>query len=138
MLYFDFGIFSVIIAAIAGFVVGVIWYSDFAFGKIWRAWTMKGVEDLATTKKEMQKKAPLALLSNFVFAYVLAIFLSAMVPIFLSQAIVIGALVWLGFITTFYFGSVLWEKTPVKVFLLNSAHNFVMIEIMVVILFFLM
>lgn len=114
---------AVVVAAIFSMVLGALWYSPVLFGKQW----MK----LSKVKMnaEMKKKAKFSYIGMFVGSIITALILSAVVDYanaatFL-EGLLIGVLVWFGFVATTQIGAVLWEGKPKALFLLNTAFSLV-------------
>ena len=126
---------AVLIASIVAMAVGHIWYAPGVFGKEWMK--LAKIKPPKKKQKHMASTIILAWLSNIVMAYVLAIFLSFTKASTLATSLVVGVLVWVGFIATVSLGSILWEGKPVKLYVLNIAYNLVSITLMVLELYFL-
>lgn len=120
---------AVIVAAIANMVLGVVWYGPL-FGKLWMKEAGKTKKDLDAAKKDMPKLYAVAFVGAVVTAYVLAIFVSWAQISTIALAIILGFLVWLGFILTISLQSLLWEGKSQKLFLLNNGYNFVSLIVM--------
>ncbi|HII72287.1 TPA: DUF1761 domain-containing protein [Candidatus Woesearchaeota archaeon] len=112
---------AVIVAAIAGMAFGGLWYAPFAFGKLWSR-----LSRVRNPKHEWWDWA-LGSLTSLIMAYVLALFVSGSGVI---DGILTGALLWLGFVATFSFGEVIWDKKPFNLWLLNNAYNLLVLIIM--------
>ena len=113
---------AVLVAAIAGMVIGFIWYNPKVFGKMW----MK-LSGVSSKDKPDKLNMLLAFISQLVMAYVLAMFVQVGN---LNASLQTSALLWLGFIGTMTLGSVLWQGKSWKLWLLNNAHNLVAILVM--------
>lgn len=103
-------IWAVLLAAIAQFVVGAIWYTP-VFGRIWAK--IHSFDKLKpATQNEMRKQmGPLLVaqfLASFVLAYVLAMLLKLAPDASWWQ---LALLVWLGFVVTTQVGAVLFGGT---------------------------
>ncbi len=104
----------IIIAAVAQFILGALWYSPLLFGKWWMEMMECGdllKEELLKKQKEM---APfyalqlfLTLFATFAFAH--------FVPFVLAFSIYhIAFWIWLGFLVPAQIGSVIWGNTKKK------------------------
>ena len=124
---------AVLVAAIASFVVGWLWYGPL-FGKMWKG--LMGLTD--ESMKAMAMKPATAMFWGFVtsliMAYVLANFTVVWGALGLAGAWSLAFWVWLGFLATTELGSYLWEGRPFKLFVLNAAHRLVSIFLMTVVL----
>jgi hypothetical protein len=116
---------AVIVAAIAHFFIGWLWYSVL-FMKPW----MKemGLDKLtAKQKKEGMKEMPKSMAINFVTLLVTAWVLSWII-LALKMSGAMGGIqvafwVWLGFFATTLVNSVIWEKKSWKLYGINASHH---------------
>jgi len=126
---------AVLVAAVAGMVIGAFWYSPLLFGNIWvklMNFDKKKMEE--TKNKGMAKYYALAFLAVLVMSYILAHFVDYAGATNLVQALQLGFWVWLGFFVTTMLNSVLWEGKPVKLYLIGIVHYLVALEVMSLIL----
>ena len=134
MISYDVSIVGAVAAAIATFVLGFIWYGPL-FGKRWMRYA--GIKEQGMKKDGMAMVMIGGLVTSFISAYVLGIFLETAVSSDLMTALMVGFLAWLGFQATILAGSVLWEMKPVSLFMLNAAYQLVAALMMSAILFYL-
>ncbi len=121
---------AVLMTAIVGFVVGMLWYSPALFGKQWMKLAGKTEKDMKKAKeKGMAKQMVIAFISLLVMAYVLAWLTGVLGAATFSAGAIVGFWIWLGFLGTTQLGSVLWEQKPVTLYLLNTAHWLVILAI---------
>ena len=122
---------AVLVAAIVSFVVGWLWYGPL-FGKMWKG--LMGYTDESI--KAMAMKPATSMFWGFVTAlitaYVLAYFLALSGVSTVEGACTLAFWIWLGFFATVALGSVLWEGKPIKLFILNAAHQLVALILMAV------
>ncbi len=116
---------AIIGAAIASFVLGGIWYGPL-FGKYWISLMGFSKKDMDVAKKKVMVKAYLLM---FISSLVTACVLSSLI-IWTSTpdaigGMIIGFMVWIGFIATITLGSVLWEGRPISLWVLNNAYNLI-------------
>ncbi len=109
-------LFAVLIAAILYMFIGVIWYSKYLFGPLWIK--LSGVKDADAGKDKMQVlwSALVALL----IAYFIAFFEAHLSVTTVSDGMFVGFCFWLGFVATTQISSVIWGKTPVQLFFINT------------------
>jgi len=117
--------FAIIVAAIVSFVLGWIWYSDKVFGKKWRQ--LFGVSEemhqqMAADKSRMMKTMSIYVLSLVLMAFVLARIVLYTGAYGVSDGLVAGLWMWLGFSVSASIGSVLWERRPWKYWMLNAGY----------------
>ena len=106
---------AVIVATIAAFVLGWLWYSPLLFYKPWMRLRGKDpVAAMAGAKMPMGKLV-IELLRCFVLSYVIARFVTLLGISSWMMAVHFGFMVWLGFPVIILTGSVLWENIPWKV-----------------------
>jgi len=127
---------AVIVATIVSFVIGGIWYARPVFGNRW----MKGLGKTDADMEAMRKRAPMGfiagLVGNFVAATVLAIFLSYArspgvgLPGGIAGGLVVGFLVWLGFIATTNGSGAIFEGRSGAVVGINLGYSLISYLIM--------
>jgi len=106
---------AVLVAAIAVFVLGWLWYSPLLFYKPWmRARGMDPAAAMAGAKMPGGKLVG-ELLRCIVLAYVIAHFVALLGISSWMGAVHFGFLLWIGFPVILLIGSMLWENTPPKV-----------------------
>lgn len=131
----DLNFWAILVSAIVSMVIGGLWYSPILFGNIWMNLMKFNPKDMEKMKeKGMGKYYLTAFIGSLVTSFVLAIIVDYAGAVTVSDALMLGFLIWLGFIVTVALGSVLWEGKPIKVFLINVAHQLVHILIMSIIL----
>ncbi len=125
---------AVLVAAIANMVLGALWYSPGVFGKVWMKATGKTQKDMEASKKEAPKYYALSFVGSIVMAYVLAVFIQWAQVNSIALAVILGFLIWLGFVLTISLQPLLWEGKKQELFLLNNGYNFVALLVMAVII----
>jgi hypothetical protein len=106
---------AVLVAAIAVFVLGWLWYSPLLFYKPWmRARGMDPVAAMAGAKMPAGKLV-IELLRCIVLAYIIARFVALLGISNWMGAVHFGFLLWIGFPVILLIGSMLWENVPLKV-----------------------
>ena len=125
---------SVLGAAVASFVLGMLWYGVI-FCKPWMQ--LMGLNEKkakAAKQTGMAKLHVIAFITGVVMSYVLAYVISYSGASGIFEAVSVGFLVWLGFVATIMLGSVLWENKPIKLYVLNASYYLISILLMSVIL----
>ncbi len=117
---------AVIVAAIAQYILGFLWYGPL-FGKTWRA--LMGVKD-QSMGAGMGKTLVWSFIGSLVTAGVLRKFATMVGATSVGAGISLGAMVWLGFIATVTLASVLYEKRSVNLYILNNAYQLVSLVVM--------
>ncbi|MEK6935014.1 MAG: DUF1761 domain-containing protein [Nanoarchaeota archaeon] len=121
---------AVLVAGIAYFIIGGLWYS-LLFGKVWMnlmGFTKKDIEK--AKQGGMAKKYVINFISALVPGYMLAYILDFLKVSTVGNGVMIGVMVWLGFIATTTLGVVLWEGKPFKLYLLNNGYHLVSLVVM--------
>ncbi len=120
--------FTIIIAAIASFVFGFLWYGPL-FGKQWMSLMKMTPEDIAKGREQMGGFAGMArpMAISFICSLITAWVVKYLLP--LSAAVSFGGffhvilLVWLGFLLPLNMNGYLWERKSLKLTLFNCAYS---------------
>lgn len=118
-------ILPVIVAAIAGWIIGAAWYSPFIFGKPWAS-----LAKVKFDRGNMIKSALPGFISFLVIAYVLSLFMMFARVTTVPGGIVAGFFMWIGFVATTSLGSIIYERKPIKLYLLNNAYYLLALMVM--------
>ena len=110
---------ALLVASIVGYIIPMIWYASFLFGNAWKR--LSGIKEM--------KPSPLVMLVGFistiVFNFIMLMLIqTANISTFFEGA-VMGGMLWLGFIATTQLGSVLYDKKPVALYLINTLQYLV-------------
>lgn len=115
-------ILAVVVASVVSMVLGMLWYGPF-FGKQWMSLMKLTKLDMEKSKKKgMTTTYVLAFLTTFIMSIVLGYLIELTNMLSAFGGVVVGSLVWLGFLATTLAGSVLWENKPWKLYFLNAGH----------------
>ncbi len=120
-----FNIWELLVAAIAPFAIGFLWYGKPLFAKSWQTLAKLSDEDIASGN--------MALIFglSFVCQFIIAAFLSILVEIFMmvgSNAIGAGlfaALICIAFVATTFATSYLFSRKPMKLYLIDVGYHVV-------------
>ena len=134
----NINILAVVIAVVANFIFGFLWYTPL-FGKAW-AHEMGFDSNQKPKSSEMAKGMIFMLVGNFFLAWVLAHNMAAweyvpgedMGPA--VNAIYAAMFTWLGFFFPVDIGAVAWEKKSWKLFGINTSYHFLSLLIVAMIL----
>jgi hypothetical protein len=107
---------TVIIAAILNMLIGFVWYSKWVFGAAW----MK-LHNMKPETKNQKMSLAYAGLISLVIAYFLAFFEAYLGVTTVTDGMFVGFCMWLGFVATTQISSVVWCKTPFKLFLIDTS-----------------
>ena len=134
MFYYDVNYLTVIVATIASFVIGFLWYGP-VFGKQWIKMMGYTKESMSSMKMKPMTAMALGFLSNLVMAYAVSVFASIWMYDGLYGAFKLSFLLWLGFVAVTSLGAVLWENRSWNLFLFNTVYQFLILFVMASIIF---
>ncbi len=124
---------AVVVAAVAAFVVGAVWYSPLLFGKAYmelRGMNPDALADMRPPAVEMLGE----FVRNLVIAFVLAHFVVRLGVGDWKAAVQLGLWVWVGFQAMLLMGAVLHEKMPWMLYAMHAGDALVKTLVMTVIL----
>jgi hypothetical protein len=123
---------ALIAVAVVNMVLGTIWYSQAVFGKQWMRLMGISHQDMMEAKKKggMTQRYVAGLISSVVMAYVLKMMLGAFGVVDANGAWKLAFWIWLGFLATSMLGSVLWERRPIKLYVINTLYYLVSLGVM--------
>lgn len=122
---------AIVVATLAFYALGAIWYSPFAFGKIWMNET--GITKEKAQKANMLKVMGLTLLFSFIMAVNLALFMNSP-EIGAKEGAMYGFFTGFGWIAMSIFVSGQYEFRSTRYMLINAGYNIAGLTIMGVIL----
>ena len=121
MISFEANWIGVVVVTVIGMVVGFVWYAPRVMGNRWMAY-------VGTTEADLKARGGrvVALISNLIgsalTAYVIATHLQMIGITGIGEGIVLGLIVWIGFMfTTSWVGNV-FEKRPIGLTVLNNLY----------------
>lgn len=120
---------AVLAAAIVSMVLGAIWHGPL-FGKVWMKAAGKTEKDIKASNKEMPKLYAITFVGALVTAYILAVFIGWANVKSIELAVILGFLVWLGFVLTSSLGPLVWEDRDQTLFLIGVGYSFVSLVVM--------
>ena len=121
---------SVLVAAVASMVVGMVWYSKTMFGGMWMQLSGRTEKDMQKAKqKGIGKIMFAAFIAALVTSWVLGWLVHYMNAMSWVDGVQVGFWLWLGFIVTVSLGGVLFEKRPVTAFLISIGYQLVAVLI---------
>jgi hypothetical protein len=124
---FDVNWLAVLIAALAKFAIGGVWYSPPVFGPRWGA--IVGVSPEAF-KARMVQAMIIDLIASFVLAWVLANVLKFTGAVGLIPGARVSFFLWLGFVATPLISTTIYEGRPLALFGINAAYWLVSMLVM--------
>ena len=116
----DINWFAALGAALLNMVIGFLWYGPI-FGKAWLAASGKKMEDInkSEANKAYMISGALALITSFALAFLI---INLGIVVWWKGA-ALGALIWLGFVATTMYASVLFENKNPKLYWINSLYQ---------------
>ena len=134
-MYVEVNFLAVVLAAVAGFAIGFVWYMPQAFGEMWCRLSGVSKKDMDKAKKEgMLKQMVAAFVGLLVSAWVLAQVLALTGMKDMVSALQLAGTLWLGTVAVALLSSVLWERKPLQVYLINAGHWLVVMLAMAAVL----
>lgn len=116
---------AVIVAAIANVVIGTVWYMPAVFGRRWAELAGRPID---TSPNPMLYA--IAVIGSLVTAYVLALVVSAVGAATITDGIVTGLVVWVGFQATNQAVGGAFEGRPWMLWGINTANGAVSMAVM--------
>lgn len=122
----------VVIAALVGMVIGYVWYSPWAFGKLWlksKGWS----DETLRAKKEGKSMAPvfaLMTLGTAFTAFVIAVLFNSLILVGFSGIIKAALVLWIGFAVPVKLADYLFGGDTFTFFLISIGHELVVIFVM--------
>lgn len=117
-------IWPILIASVAAFIIGALWYSPFLFGKEWMALIGATDKDIADAKARGMTKSYVAQLIITLLTFIVMHF--AIVAVGARTALdgaFVALIAWVGFIVPGSVGSMLWEKKTIRYALITSVST---------------
>lgn len=126
----------IFLAGIVAVIIGFIWYHPQVFGGAWMRMSGITPETVERNQKGMWIRALVALFAAMVAAYVMSYFGIAWGVYDWIGSVELGFWCWIGFTAPAMLGSVLWERKPVSLYLINSLFWLVAFVAMALVLLF--
>lgn len=121
---------AILVSALSTFLIGGLWYSPAAFGKVWMKENGFSEDDMK--KGNMAKIFSLAFLLGLIAAINLAMFMGPEAD--LSFGAFAGFAAGAGWVATFVGTHYLFERRSFKLFLINAGYSIVALTIMGIII----
>lgn len=126
-LTYDVSYVAVLVATIAAWLFGWIYYGPL-FGKKWMQLT--GMKGGKKDKEGMGKKMATHFITMFIFAYTLAVFIGSTGSVAVAGGATLAIVVAIGFIAMHDVGGMLWRKDSFNLYLLNQVYNVIALALM--------
>lgn len=118
-------VLAVLVAGVAIFMLGGLWYSPILFAKPWVRLVGKTEEELKAAAGSMPASYAMVFLCGLVTAYGLAVVFARAHPTSIGDALGIAAICWLAFAGATSFGTSLFGGKPRALWLIDSGYNLV-------------
>jgi hypothetical protein len=109
---------AVLVAGIAHMVIGLIWFMPGFFGKQWTQLTKQEM-------KPARQWIAAGIIGHQVMALVLAVVVYLANATTTFEGVVVGMLLWIGFVVPLEIGELIWEKIPFKLFAIRIGNHLV-------------
>jgi hypothetical protein len=116
---------AIVIATFINVGLGAWWYSPVGFGKLWSK--LSGVDMMKTPKEETQKAIGAVFVGAIIQAIVLAIVIKSLGASTLIDGLMVGFVLWLGFVAAVSIGDDLYSRRGWKFWWLNASFFLVTI-----------
>jgi hypothetical protein len=120
---------AVMVAALSGFVVGAIWYGPL-FGRQWT--TVSGVE--GAPRLAFSGVYALTLVMSLMAAVVLALVIHEVHATGILGGTRVAFMLWLGFIVTVRFTEAMFNRTSMRLVMIDTGYRLVWVVVMGIIL----
>jgi hypothetical protein len=125
---------AVVLATASSMVVGTIWYSRKVFGDMWIKLAKVNMKAGKSASPAIAVTLVVSFLTAFVLAHVSFLSNAHFHNPFLQDALSTGFWLWLGLTAARFITHDAFEGRPVKLTVLNCAHEFVTIMIMALVI----
>jgi hypothetical protein len=126
----DVNWFAIIVAAVAAFAIGALWYSPRLFGRQWMAAHGHTPEKLAAMQSSMGKTYAFSFVTYLIMAMVIALLMGLTAASTAIQGVVLAVLAWLGFGFTIGLNTNLYSDKPAAAFMIDAGYQFVHVIVM--------
>jgi len=109
---------SVIVACIAAYVIGALWYSPLLFSKSWQKEV--GLSDEALKNVNMVRTFGTSFVLQFISAVLMDMFMG--IEVTLVDGVIVGAIVGVGWVGTSLGTNYLFSQKSLKLFLIDAGY----------------
>ena len=121
---------AVLVAAVATFVLGGLWYSPLLFGRVWVRAHGYTPEKMEAMRAGVGRSYAVSFLCYLVMATVMALLIGATDTITALGGVRLGAVCWLGFAATIGLTANLFSDKPLATYLLDAGYQLVYLSVM--------
>jgi hypothetical protein len=121
---------AIIVAAVAAFAIGALWYSPLLFARQWMAAHGHTPEKIAAMQSSMGKTYAFSFVTYVIMAMVIALLMGLTGANSAVQGIVLAVLAWLGFGFTIGLNTNLYSNKPAAAFMIDAGYQIVHVIVM--------
>jgi hypothetical protein len=118
----DINLAAVLVAGIAHMATGLIWFMPGFFGRQWMELTKRDF-------KPASRWIAAGIIGHQVIALVLAVVICLANATTVIEGVVVGIMIWIGFVVTLEIGELIWEKIPFRLFMIRIGNHLVALSI---------
>lgn len=121
---------AVVIATVAAFGLGGIWYSPLLFAKMWVAAHGYTEEQVKAMQKSAGKAYGVSLVCQWLIALAIAVLVGYLHLVNLSQGLKLSMLIWVGFAVPLGLMANMFTEKRITVFFIDTGYQLVYLLIM--------
>ena len=125
---------AVLVAALAAFVLGALWYSPALFARQWVAAHGYTPEQVAAMRQGTAGKYAVSFLCFLVMAWVMAVLIDRMGILSALGGVKLGGILWLGFAAALGLNAHVYSNKRFAAFAIDAAYQLIFLVVMGVIL----
>lgn len=114
---------AIFMAAIANMLIGMLWYSPMLFGKQWRSLMGITANGMKAARKKMGVTYGLSFVMTLIMGYIFALLVRTTQVLTFAEGVQLGALLWLGFVSTVQLTDVVFSGKSWKLYLINTGYQ---------------
>ncbi|MGH8273685.1 MAG: DUF1761 domain-containing protein [Gammaproteobacteria bacterium] len=126
--------FGAVVAGLAGFIAGAVWYTPFTFGPLWLRFAPEAIERAEHPSATRLGRYAVALLASFVQSFALAALFVFSGRSDLGFALGMAGLIWLGFIVSASLMDGLFRRRLARDWLLDMGHRLLVLVTIAIVL----
>lgn len=121
---------AVVVAAVAAFALGGLWYSPLLFAKLWVTAHGYSEEQVKAMQKSAGKAYGVSLVCQWLIALAIAVLVGYLHLEHLAQGLKLSLLVWLGFAFPLGLMATMFTEKRITVFFIDTGYQLVYLLIM--------
>ena len=116
--FIDIRFVAILVSTVAYMLIGWLWYSPLLFGRVWKEAVGLRDEELPNPGPALAGSAA----AGFIMSYMLGYFVMATHSVTWFTGMILGVIIWLGFVFTSQILGVLFASRPWKLFLIDVGY----------------